>query len=562
MYILPRRAKFLSSLLPISALLFLLFFTLNPLNHDSKTSPANKPLLHVSKHLQVTHSTCEGTLYPELCVSTLSSIPNLSEKSVPQIISSVVDHTVKLVKSSALNCTRIRQRFIRKLDQLQKRALDDCLELFDYTVSELNTTLSDLSTDSTSAKHYNDLRTFFSAAMTNHDTCLDGFAHGDHEEVRKLLMKGLNKINRLLSNSLVMLKKIPNLSNSETESEYGKMVGGFPGWMSRKDSRLLQAPLEAIKFNLIVAKDGSGNFTTITDAVNAAPNSTERFVIYIKAGGYFENVEVVKKKQMIMFVGDGIGKTVIKASRNAVDGWTTFQTPTLAVVGDGFIGRDITVENAAGPSKHQAVAVRSGSDQSAFYRCSFVGYQDTLYVHSLRQFYKECDVYGTIDFIFGNGVVVLQNCNLYARRPNANQQNIFTAQGREDCNQNTGISIISSKVAAAADLLPVQSTVKTYLGRPWKNCSRTVFINSQIDDLIDPAGWLEWNGTFALETLYYGEYMNRGPGSNTSSRVTWPGYRVINSSTEASQFTVVNFIQGDEWLPSYKIPYFPGLSKQ
>ncbi|PIA61289.1 hypothetical protein AQUCO_00300667v1 [Aquilegia coerulea] len=557
MCILPRRAKFLSSLLPISALLFLLFFTLKPFKHDSKTSQ-NKPMLHVSKHLQVTHSTCEGTLYPDLCVSTLSSIPNLSEKSIPQIISSVVDHTVKLVKSSALTCTRIRQR-LRKLDQLQKRALDDCLKLFDYTVSELNNTLSYLSSESTSANHYNDLRTCFSASMTNHDTCLDGlFAHGDHKKVRKLIFKGLNKINHLLSNSLVMLKKIPNLSNSE--SDYSKTVGGFPGWISRKDRRLLQTPVDGIKFDLVVAKDGSGNFTTITDAVNAAPDFSKRFVIYIKAGGYFENVEVVKK--MIMFVGDGIGKTVIKASRSVDDGWTTFQTPTLAVVGDGFIGRDITVENAAGPSKHQAVAVRSGSDQSAFYRCSFVGYQDTLYVHSLRQFYKECDVYGTIDFIFGNGVVVLQNCNLYARRPNANQQNIFTAQGREDCNQNTGISIISSKVAAAADLLPVQSTVKTYLGRPWKNCSRTVFINSQIDDLIDPAGWLEWNGTFALETLYYGEYMNRGPGSNTSSRVTWPGYRVINSSTEASQFTVVNFIQGDEWLPSYKIPYFPGLSKQ
>ncbi|KAF5178562.1 Pectinesterase/pectinesterase inhibitor [Thalictrum thalictroides] len=558
MYILPRRAKFVSSLLPITALLLLLFFTFKPLKHDSKTSQ-NKPLLHISKHLQLTHSTCEGTLYPELCFSTLSSIPNLSQKSIPQIISSVVDNTVRLVKSSAVNCTRIRQR-LRKLDQLQKRALDDCLELFDYTVYDLNATLSDLSTTSTSAKHYNDLQTLFSAAMTNQYTCLDGFAHGDHEKVRKLLMKGLNKITHSLSNSLVMLKKIPNLNKSE--SEYGKMVGGFPGWMSRKDRHLLQTPVEAIKFDLVVAKDGSGNFTTITDAVNAAPNSTKRFVIHIKAGGYFENVEVVKKKQMIMFVGDGLGKTVIKASRNAVDGWTTYQSATLAVVGDGFIARDLTVENAAGPYKHQAVALRSTADQSAFYRCSFVGYQDTLYVHTYRQFYKDCDIYGTIDFIFGNAAAVLQNCNLYARRPNPNQQNIFTAQGREDCNQNTGISIISCKVAAAADLLPVKSQFKTYLGRPWKNCSRTVFINSQLDDLVDPKGWLEWNGTFALDTLYYGEYMNRGPGSNTSNRVTWPGYRVINSSAEASQFTVANFLQGDQWLPSYKIPYFSGLSKQ
>lgn len=231
-----------------------------------------------------------------------------------------------------------------------------------------------------------------------------------------------------------------------------------------------------------------------------------------------------------------------------------------AVVGDGFIARDITIENSAGPSKHQAVALRSGSDRSAFYRCSFVGYQDTLYVHSFRQFYRECDVYGTVDFIFGNAAVVFQKCNLYARKPNPNQKNIFTAQGREDPNQNTGISIINCKLAAAADLLPVQSMFKTYLGRPWKNYSRTIITHSQLDDLIDPAGWLEWDGDFALSTLDYGEYKNRGPGSDTSNRVTWPGYRVINSTEDVKPFTVPNFIQGDDWLPAYNIPYSSGLS--
>ncbi|KAG6538290.1 hypothetical protein ZIOFF_003404 [Zingiber officinale] len=181
-----------------------------------------------------------------------------------------------------------------------------------------------------------------------------------------------------------------------------------------------------------------------------------------------------------------------------------------AVVGDGFLMRDLTVENSAGPSKHQAVALRVGADLSAFYRCSFVGYQDTLYAHSLRQFFRNCDVYGTVDFIFGNAAVVLQNCSLYARRPLDNQQNIFTAQGREDPNQNTGISIHNCKVAAASDLAPVQSSFRTYLGRPWKEYSRTVFMQSSLDSLIAPAGWLEWNGSFALKTLYYGEYMNRG----------------------------------------------------
>lgn len=229
------------------------------------------------------------------------------------------------------------------------------------------------------------------------------------------------------------------------------------------------------------------------------------------------------------------------------------------MVGNGFIAKGITIENSAGPSKHQAVALRSGSDLSAFYKCSFVGYQDTLYVHSLRQFYRECDIYGTVDFVFGNAAAVFQNCNLYARKPNEHQKNMFTAQGREDPNQNTGISIINCKFAAAADLIPNQTEFKTYLGRPWKEYSRTVIMKSYISDVVQPAGWLEWNETFALSTLYYGEYMNRGPGANTSGRVTWPGYRVINSSSEASQFTVESFLQGSEWLNGTGIPYSPNL---
>ncbi|KAK8946442.1 hypothetical protein KSP39_PZI006833 [Platanthera zijinensis] len=224
------------------------------------------------------------------------------------------------------------------------------------------------------------------------------------------------------------------------------------------------------------------------------------------------------------------------------------------------MARDLTVENAAGPGKHQAVALRCGADFSAFYRCSFVGYQDTLYVHSLRQFYRDCDIYGTVDFIFGDAAVVFQNCNLYARKPDPNQKNIFTAQGREDPNQNTGISIQRCKLEAAADLIPVLSEFQSYLGRPWKQYSRTVVMQSNLGALIQPAGWLEWNGSFALDTLFYGEYMNRGLGSNTGGRVTWPGYRVFNSSSEAANFTVANFIEGDQWLGPYAIPFSSGLN--
>ena len=230
-----------------------------------------------------------------------------------------------------------------------------------------------------------------------------------------------------------------------------------------------------------------------------------------------------------------------------------------AVVGKGFVAVNITFRNTAGAIKHQAVAVRNGADMSTFYSCSFEGYQDTLYAHSLRQFYRECDIYGTIDFIFGNAAVVLQNCNIYPRLPLPNQFNTITAQGRIDPNQNTGISIHNCVIRAADDLASSNGTTRTYLGRPWKEYSRTLYMQSFMDSLIEPSGWSEWSGDFALDTLYYAEYNNKGPRSYTDSRVTWPGYHRNINKIDADNFTVSNFIQGYSWLPAIGVPFHGGL---
>ncbi|KAJ0976295.1 hypothetical protein J5N97_018260 [Dioscorea zingiberensis] len=550
-----RLKKFIFSAIPLSCMLLLLLLLL--------FSPSTKqPPLHHHSHLQTlttatTH--CQGTLYPSLCLSTLSSIPNLTSKTLPQIITSLITHISGEVHSSSLNCSSFLRR--RNVDPRQRIALTDCLELFDTTIDLFRTAVADLNRNASS--HRDDIQSILSSGIANQFTCLDGFAYVPAGGVRPKIERKLRHISHLVSNSLAMVKKISKKKKPkrrELLEGYGGIVRGFPEWLTAGDRKLLQTAGNATKANLVVAKDGSGNFTTVSDAVDAAPNKTQtRFIIYIKAGAYFENVEVPKSKTNLMFIGDGIGKTVIKASRNVVDGWTTFRSATVAVVGGGFLMKGITIENAAGAAKHQAVALRSGSDLSAFYQCSFVGYQDTLYVHSLRQFYRECDVYGTVDFIFGDATVVLQNCNLYARKPGPKQKNIFTAQGREDPNENTGISIVNCKIAAASDLIPEQSSFKSYLGRPWKEYSRTVILQSLIDSLIDPAGWLEWNGTFALSTLYYREYKNRGPGSNTTARVKWPGFKVTDNATEASQFTVGNFIQGGEWLGATTFPFMLGL---
>ncbi|KAI7753886.1 hypothetical protein M8C21_023560, partial [Ambrosia artemisiifolia] len=510
---------------------------------------------------------CDGALYHDLCVSTLTRIvPDLTSTTLPNIISATVNETISDVRSTDFNITNIRRK-LPHLTILEVRALEDCHTLFLETVLELRTVVSDLSTSP--EKKYDDLRTMLSAAMTNQATCLDGFEGSKNQvKISRHFRKALKGISRQVSNSLALLKKMNGTTPSGSFLNHAETTS-FPKWVTPGDRRLLQANTnvtnvtnETTTYDLVVAQDGSGNYTTIGEALNAAPNSSAtRFVIYIKAGAYYEYVEVINKKKNLMFIGDGIGKTLIKGNRNVIDGWTTFRSATVIVVGANFIMKAITIENYAGPSKHQAVALRSGSDFSVFYQCSFIGYQDTLYVHSLRQFYRECDIYGTVDFVFGNAAVVFQKSNFYARQPEANQKNMFTAQGRDDPNQNTGISILECKIAAGSELIPNQTMFKSYLGRPWKMYSRTMIMRSYIGDLIEPAGWLEWSGDFALSTLDYGEYMNRGPGSNTSARVTWPGYRVSMNETDASQFTVANFIQGGEWLNGTDVPYYLDLQQ-
>lgn len=182
-------------------------------------------------------------------------------------------------------------------------------------------------------------------------------------------------------------------------------------------------------------------------------------------------------------------------------------------------------------------------------------------VHSQRQFYRECYIYGTVDFIFGNAAAVFQNCIILPRRPLKGQANVITAQGRADPFQNTGISIHNSRILPAPDLKPVVSTVKTYMGRPWMKFSRTVVLQTYLDNVVSPVGWSPWieGSVFGLDTLFYAEYKNSGPASSTRQRVHWKGYHVLGRASDASAFTVGKFIAGTAWLPSTGIPFTSGL---
>ncbi|XP_060193936.1 pectinesterase-like [Lycium barbarum] len=435
-------------------------------------------------------------------------------------------------------------------DVKEQAALADCLELMDLSRDRLMDSMMALG--NLSAQPHFDIHTWLSSILTYHVTCMDGL-NGQAQSIMKPMLNDL--IARARTSLALMVAMDPSKTN-----DIQTVTDEYPSWVTANDRRLLQLSANAIAANVVVAKDGSGKYKTVKEAVASAPdNSKTRYVIYVKKGTYKENVEIGKTKKNIMLVGDGMDATIITGNLNVIDGSTTFKSATVAAVGDGFIAQDLQFQNTAGPQKHQAVALRVGADQSVISRCKMDAFQDTLYTHTLRQFYRDCYIAGTVDFIFGNAAVVFQNCKLAARKPMSNQKNMVTAQGREDPNQNTGTSIQNCDIIPSSDLAPVKGSIKTYLGRPWKAYSRTVYMQSNIGDHIVPEGWSIWDGDFALKTLYYGEYMNKGPGAGTSKRVKWPGYHAALTTSEANKFTVRELIQGAAWLKSTGVVYTEGL---
>ncbi|XWS37984.1 hypothetical protein CRYUN_Cryun19dG0091400 [Craigia yunnanensis] len=525
------------------------------------------------KPTQAISKTCSKTRFPDLCVNSLLEFPGSLIASEQDLVHISFNMTLQHFSKALYSTTSFSYL---QMDSLVRSAYDDCIELLDDSIDALSHSLTSVipSQDGNNKGVSNqDVMTWLSAALTNQDTCTEGF-DGVSGAVKDQVTAKLKDLSELVSNCLsifaasggddfagVPIQNRRLLVSDDDISGENVDEENFPKWLGRKERELLNTPVSAIQADIIVSKDGSGTVKTITEAIKKAPeHSSRRIIIYVKAGSYEEdNLKVGRKKINLMFIGDGEGKTVIKGGKSKSDKITTFHTAAFAATGAGFIARDMTFENYAGPAKHQAVALRIGADHAVVYRCIIKGYQDTLYVHSNRQFYRESDIYGTVDFICGNAAVVLQNCSIYARKPMPSQKNTITAQNRKDPNQNTGISIHACRILPDSDLAAVKGSFQTYLGRPWKLYSRAVFMLSYIGDHVHPRGWLEWNGAFALDTLYYGEYKNYGPGAAVGQRVRWPGYRVITSEVEAGKFTVAQFIYGSSWLPSTGVAFLAGL---
>lgn len=489
---------------------------------------------------------CSVTKYPDACLSALSNSTTTDPAKIFLLSLQVaLSELTKLVAVPTAHISKLNNNNNNNL--LVHKALEDCADVLSDSVDRLEDSISSASTSSLTTTHKDDLRTWLSAALTDQETCLDGLAEIDGTaELVAEIRSAMNTSAELVSNSLAIVTKlfglrIPNHRRSR------RLLGAA-------EIRLLQETSPTP--DVVVAKDGTGNYTTVAAAVVAAPiKSKKRHVIYVKTGKYVEKVVLPKNIWNVMIYGDGMTKTVISGSLNFIDGTPTFSTATFTAQGKGFIGKDIGFENTAGAEKHQAVAFRSGSDQSLMYRCMFDGYQDTLYTHSNRQLYLGCTVTGTIDFIFGNAAAVFQDCTIQPRQPLAKQFNTITAQGKKDPNQNTGISIHKCNLTPLGNLI-----APTYLGRPWKDFSTTLIMQSTIGSFLNPLGWIEWvQGVDPPTSIFYAEYQNSGPGADVSNRVKWVGYQPTITFDQASKYTVDTFIDGNAWLPSADVTYQSSL---
>ncbi|KZV14132.1 putative pectinesterase/pectinesterase inhibitor 12 [Dorcoceras hygrometricum] len=466
-------------------------------------------------HLSSIKSFCKSTPFPDSCFHSLKL--SLSITISPTTLAFVLQTLKSAISESLKLSVLISDAGNSNLIEKQKGTVQDCKELHQITLSSLKKSISRV-VSSPDSRKLADARTFLSAALTNRITCLEGL-NSAAGSLKPTLISSLSSAYEHVSNSLSMLSK-PNSPSGGGARR--RLLGYDPPWRILEDNEY--DPRDVVT----VAADGSGNFTAISDAVNFAPNN------------------------------NGSDVTWITGNRSVADGWTTFRSATVAVSGQGFLARGISFENTAGPEKHQAVALRINADFSALYKCVILGFQDSLYVHSFRQFFRECDIFGTIDYIFGNAAAIFQGCSIISRKPLPGQYTVITAQSRDNPDENTGISLQNCSILATDDLYANSDVVRSYLGRPWRNYSRTVVLESYIDKFIEPDGWTQWDGDQGLDTLYYGEYENFGPGSDTSERVSWGGYRVMDYN-DASNFTVSEFIAGDEWLTYTSFPFDDGV---
>lgn len=275
------------------------------------------------------------------------------------------------------------------------------------------------------------------------------------------------------------------------------------------DSEKLKGKIE---HDIVVAQDGSGHFKTIGEALNSIRvYLPEPLTIYIKPGIYKEKLVILGPVTNVNFVGESAENTIITYDDFAAkDNMGTFETYTLKVLGNSLTFKNLTIQNTAG-SVGQAVALHAEGDRLVFENCRFIGDQDTMFAsgENSRQLYKNCYIEGTTDFIFGSATALFENCTIHSKT-----DSYITAASTPEWVEY-GYVFKNCKLTAA------EGVTKVYLGRPWRDFAKTVFINTEMGEHIIPEGWHNWNRGNAEKTVFYAEYGSFGDGANADSRVGW-----------------------------------------
>jgi pectinesterase len=303
---------------------------------------------------------------------------------------------------------------------------------------------------------------------------------------------------------------------------------------------LLAAAIASGRAEVVVAADGSGQFKTVQEAIDAAPaNLHAAYVIRIKHGVYKEHIVVPHEKPFLTFLGDDPKTTVLTndwyASMTGANGKAigTFRTSSTTVQADDFSAENITFENSAGP-KGQAVAFAIFADRGRFKNCRFLGWQDTLLAQSGRQYFAESYIEGAVDFIFGGSTAFFDRCQIHVRG------NGYITAASTPKDQEYGYVFSHSKITA-------EPGVKTDLGRPWRDYGAVAFLNTEMADVVRPAGWNNWQKPERESTARYSEFRSTGPGGDMKARVAWAH---TLTDADAQKLTVRNVLSGtDEWDP-------------
>ena len=277
-----------------------------------------------------------------------------------------------------------------------------------------------------------------------------------------------------------------------------------------------------VDYDFVVAKDGSGDFFTVQEAVNAAPDycKQDETTIYIKDGVYEEKVTIPTNKQRLHLIGQSAENTVITwrdfAQKIGPTGYEmgTSATSTVFLYASDFLAENLTIENAAGEGKSigQACAITVDGDRVAFVNCRFVANQDTVYTYGKgqHQYFKGCWIEGTTDFIFGASTCWFEDCTILSKK------NSYVTAASTPEREEFGYVFNNCR------LIHDENTDKVYLGRPWRSFAKTVFINCELGDHILKEGWHNWGKPYAEKTTFYAEYGSKGPGAaSEKERVKW-----------------------------------------